>query len=1166
MVGVFAAVLSLMLSAEGQAPDSLQSLELQEDASRLFILGEGASEAPGLYTEVRQCLEDLYRDWKTNQLQPDLEDRLKNCLAKELRQSDLHFEFTRRRADNPALLDLIYQNTLRLLPEGKKSHWQMRRRNLLEIKYREHLVRFPIFSDALLFPGWGPDDATAIEDLILDKGSLPTSILEMALGNGEVSASDYTQIFSLLHPQASQAEKDLALARYQFFGRAFIHQWSLEEWTRNLEQQEDLPEEVNKWIKVWKEDLFFYAKLLELELQSTPIDWNSPSFFSAETLNSLTWVDQQYASLWPTFQTEFPLREIAREARKLNADPRLPLLSIEIEKFIIDSGIWSSEEALQFRKAKAEVESGIWLGQADATSSYRKLSDALRCLLAASIFPQLSIRVARAILEDAFFQLPKSEQIGALQLAASRPTEEAGETFIDRLNKSNLLILEDRRRLLRELVRIQGRWIQAEDLPWIEWQSDKVLLTDGKTNLKRSEIERDEMREAIAEFGSQIRYGWSPKFLVDSLMIHLYPSKNYWENEGQKLFSELGRQDKLWTLRQSLEKAKAQGIDPQTIEKIEAELKSIFVSPNGVSRLDGSSPGVWLASFWSGFKHDPARAIPGVLTGATMTLVFKWSGLKWAFVFIAGDSALRFQTAAVQNPRNLEWYEIDLDRGYSTWVGKTFADMAQNLYQTGSMLWEPKDDFDHLEAWYRTGEMTYDFLAVSVGSAGMSRLLSETSLKMRRLPNKRYRKLEETKSLGRRLTEREGQLREKIRILEAKRNELPDFKDKSSRKIENEIQRLTDELIRINSSSGMKRLSLPSFWARQTGRIFWRAGETLFLARPFPRWQDFRTSNWLRYWQRDFQMTRSQLDDLLSKTDAKWRHSLENPTIQSRLVNREPLSKAENQAIIQNPGENLSAIYQALKVYEDALQKSVAIGKPLQKFIGLLKELLKQEDLALSGVKKLTARPPRTLENWLAGLERFRVGEFRGPKLKLGIQKELRFSGEALEQASTLRLLDASRAFDHLRAIETRLRFRFQTAEFAGSSAQISALKSFGDDLVRVQERLNLELGQRITVITNSISVVKWPDLLTNLKKDRWISPQSTLERSSLKKAVEEAKPAIEVPLTLKSRQGEWKLDSSAKPFEAYFLKTPEGNFEIFIGREVFGEWRVLSRFTLGPL
>jgi len=1167
MEGLAAAVLSLFLIAQEQSPDPLQALELQEDAQRLFILGDSRQQSTGLYSEVRECLETTHREWKTKTLRQDLRQRLKHCLATDLRLSDLHFEFQRRRADNPAALDLIYKNTLSLLPEGRKSHYEMRRRNLLEIKYREHLVRFPIFSDALIFPGWSLDDRIAIQDLLVGDGGLPADVFEKALLLQELTREEFAQIFYILHPQAPKSELELSLARYYFFGRAFIHQWTEEEWASELEKANDLPIESKKWIEGWKKDLPFYATLLHLELESRPIDWDSPYFTSENKLNILLWVDMQFGALWPQFRTELPLKELAEEARKLHPDPRLPLLALEIERFISESGNWSAEEALQFRKAKAEVESESWLSLEDSQSSYRQLPDELRNLLAAIFFPQLSVKAARAILEDSFFRLSSPEQIGALQLAAASDTKDAkGEIFLERLTKTDPLKLEDRRKILRELVRIHRRWILAEDLPWIEWQADRVLLLDGKSVLKRSEVERDEMRQAIDDFGSQVQYGWYPEFLIDPLMIYLFPSENYWKHEGEKLFSELTRQDQLWSLRDRLEKLKAEGIDESAILHIEAQLKSLFVSENGISRMDGSSPGVWLASFWSGFRHDPARAIPGVLTGAAVTLVFKWAGVRWAFIFIAGDSVLRFQTAAAQNPRSLEWYEIDLDRGTSTFVGKTFAHMAQDLYQTGSMLWDPKDDFDHLEAWYRTGEMTYDFFAFSAGSAAMSRILSESSLGLRRTQSRRWEALHEAKTLGQKLSEKENLLRQKIRNLESQRAQMSDLNGKLSTKLENEIQRITDELTRINSSSGLKQLSLPAFWARQTGRMLWRAGETLFLARPFPKLREFRAENLIRYWQRDFQLTRLQVEELLLKADQKWRASLTDPVFKSRIVDRELLTKTERAAILENPGDSLSAIYRTLTKYEESLPGSKTAGKKLQALIDLLKKTLEQEELVVSGIQKLKIKTPGVLETWLARLENLRKGEFGGPKAELGIYNELQFSSRALDQASTLRLLDAGRAIDHLRALEARLRLRFNTAEFAASPAQISALKGMGEKLMPLQERLNAELSKRSAFVSIESTAMSWVDLLAQLKKDQWVSPQAVLEPSSLRQAFVHSKIASEVPAALKEMKGEWKVDYAAKPFEIYFRKTPAGNLEIFIGREMYGEWRLVSKFQSGPL
>ncbi len=377
---------------------------------------------------------------------------------------------------------------------------------------------------------------------------------------------------------------------------------------------------------------------------------------------------------------------------------------------------------------------------------------------------------------------------------------------------------------------------------------------------------------------------------------------------------------------------------------------------------------------------------------------------------------------------------------------------------------------------------------------------------------------------------------------------------------------MTDELQRINSSSGMKRLSLPSFWARQTGRLLWRTGETLFLARPFPRLRDFRSRDWIRYWQRDFQMTRSQVDALLLKADHQWRAAMRDPVLNSRVLNQRELSAPERAAIGENPGVNLAATYNALKKYEEALPFSKDAGKYLKKLIDSLKESLKQEEAALSGIQKLKALEPGALETWVAQLERFRKGEFRGPRTDLGNHFELQFSNDALQQATTLRLLDGARLIDHLRAIETRLRIRFQSAEFAASSSQLSALKGFGERIIEVQERLNLELGRRSNLVPKEIARLRWVDLIEKLKKDRWVSPEASLDPATLRQAMQSAKVVTEPPPSLRNMKGQWQMDASSKPFDIYFLRTPGGSVELFIGREIFGEWRLISRFPLGVL
>ncbi len=737
---------------------ALEELELREDARRLFILG--SYEEDGLLSAQRECLERSLALYQTKASIEQVKNTLHSCFSFSTLLSDLDFEF-QRIASSQWLKEFYHRNLVRL-PESKRNFYNLRRLLLLEIQYKEFLLAHPVFGEAQVLPGWSLNQWPTVEELLNNSPAI-----EVALSATDLPFEEFRNAQTALHPGVSD---DLIISnyfRYWVFGRRLVWDWTSDEWIENIGTPPGLTplqqESFFKQLTEWKLQSEFYNFLYEKSLHTSPIDWLGPSGFESDQRSGLRWLFHEYAQIWPRFKNEFPILELASNIANGTLDPQIALLELEIEKFIFESGAWSSGEIEDFKKARAEIETGVWLDRPKEDSSYRSLSDSFRNLMAIQFFPQLPLKAARRILDGDFFSLPQSEQIWALQrLLVSLSTfsntaqnlAESKFRFEDWLKAYQLSDLQnqnERNQLIKGLILLARRQNELEDLQWTVDNSDRLILLDGNS-LPKSEDVRSQMREAIrlAEENKMegVHHSWMPDFLFHGLMIHLFPSPDYWENESKKFWNELKRQDRFWEKRKLLT---ALENDPSaTAEQkkvILEELKNLFRTEEGFARFDESSNGVWRACFVSGLMHDPARAIPNIVAGAIISLVFKWAGTRVALIFILFDGGLRFQTAAAFNPDDREWYELDLSKGFSTPVGKFFAASAQDIYLTGSALLDPSEPLERLEGFYRLGELSYDFAGFSIGSGITHYALRGSSLSWRRGQARALRNFQNARNL-----------------------------------------------------------------------------------------------------------------------------------------------------------------------------------------------------------------------------------------------------------------------------------------------------------------------------------------------------------------------------------------------------------------------------------
>jgi hypothetical protein len=1148
-VRLFVAFLSLffsvvVLGAQGSSSlsmppmGSLQYLEIREDLRRLFILGSPAQ--PGLLSQQRRCLERAYEHFKAGNQREELEGLLRTCVRLDLQLSDLDFEFERVTHEDPQWLQRTAESTWDLLPEDRRSFIDLRRRLALERSYREFILRYPIFAEALILPGWKFEDLSSAQELIF----YSIENFDLSLVLEDLSDFDFfSDIFEKLHPASPKEDVHLAYARYLFFGRRLQKNLGSEEW-QNEVQRIDL-----SWAHAWKRDLDFYELVWKVILKdSRALDWNSPRYFGSEKRSGLRWMYGEYRRAWSRFSSEFPILELSDQLDRGARDPRLALLPIEIDMLIEDSGLFSGDEITLFRRARSEVESGRWLNTKQEDSAFRQLSVELRYLMSSLLFPSLSVEIGASILDASFFHLPIEEFGSAAQkLVAALPEV---QSLFDRLANENITKVDQRYEFVREVVRLSLKDRKLLDWEWIELDESKILLLDEKSILPSSARERDSMRSAMEEFSGSLNYGWYPEFLIQAFMIHLFPSEHYLLNESKKFWNELQRQQRLWPLK-DLERELLQNSSIENSEELKearTQLQQLFETAQGISRIDASSPGVLLACFVAGVKKNPWRIPLGVLSGSIVTFVFKWKGAQWMFVFVVGDTGLRFHTAASQNPNDLQWYELQLEKGTSSPVGRFFGEFLQDLMVTGKGLLDPAQDLDRIEAWYRSGELAVDFSSFAAGSALTQRILGGSSLSWRNAHAQRQASIRSIEARLQKLDSSSRRLLEEIHDLKARRLKLTADSSKEAKRLDALI--LEKERLRLRYEGiGFGRTpSLISFWARQTGRLLFRAGESILLLRPLPRWKDLRLPRLKEYWSRQSQVSRQDLEQALLLAESRL-----TPTDLKhwRSLSQAPLSAPESKALLKSRALALEKIDRHLSRYESKIGKSEDSISELQRLIQSIDDLLSTEELSFSAIQKMSSvesHPARSLNRYME----------RG----IDYLNSILTREELFIRARQAALLQSQKSLTVLRALDARFRYRLHHESFEVIPSQIQ-------QWTRIQARIEL-LSQKITPALDDAlqkstnSPYQMVSLRTYVSQvEQRLAPQHVwkIDSKSLSDLNFVKISGDDLPVSLQALKGEWTQAYS--PTQSLrvlkWIETSQTQ-QIFILRKQLGEWRVIDR------
>jgi hypothetical protein len=496
----------------------------------------------------------------------------------------------------------------------------------------------------------------------------------------------------------------------------------------------------------------------------------------------------------------------------------------------------------------------------------------------------------------------------------------------------------------------------------------------------------------------------------------------------------------------------------------------------------------------------------------------------------------------------LQWYELQLEKGTSSPVGRFFGEFLQDLMVTGKGLLDPAQDLDRIEAWYRSGELAVDFSSFAAGSALTQRILGGSSLSWRNAHAQRQASIRSIEARLQKLDSSSRRLLEEIHDLKARRLKLTADSSKEAKRLDALI--LEKERLRLRYEGiGFGRTpSLISFWARQTGRLLFRAGESILLLRPLPRWKDLRLPRLKEYWSRQSQVSRQDLEQALLLAESRL-----TPTDLKhwRSLSQAPLSAPESKALLKSRALALEKIDRHLSRYESKIGKSEDSISVLRRLIQSIDDLLSTEELSFSAIQKMSSvesHPARSLNRYME----------RG----IDYLNSILTREELFIRARQAALLQSQKSLTVLRALDARFRYRLHHESFEVIPSQIQ-------QWTRIQARIEL-LSQKITPALDDAlqkstnSPYQMVSLRTYVSQvEQRLAPQHVwkIDSKSLSDLNFVKISGDDLPVSLQALKGEWTQAYS--PTQSLrvlkWIETSQTQ-QIFILRKQLGEWRVIDR------
>lgn len=701
--------------------DDLDALQDQPEfiflAQDLNLLGQ-RKPASNLFRRQASILETLNEELALKDSTVELTPAEMNWIRANIQraydlQSSLQFaryHLYRTTLEFPQYYEKYYNSEFERLPKGNlRTHENLMIRLELERFQKLFYLRFPLVGDFLPFAGLRGHRLSNFFKFF----GRPKVVTDEVLAALNSSKPLTMNVFEQLYPQLEASERTRLYGLYLHFGFFAEHPEALpanfEDFWKSIESLETFAA-----TQIGQKEAFIFYEILKMGGAWQFSLKRNPAFKADPESPALIWLRLEFAG-----QNE-KLRQAIDDCEKASDAGAIKELQDLIDENVAD---WfDAETDFDFRDALDQIESYRWVTLNAEDYAYLRLPEKARNLLAARIFPELNLRLSRAILEMSFFSLKDSERVEIIDLLFSDPQKaQAIFTRIQLLGTHPLDVAEIHIQLMKaaaeRLIPPKPRALASRT-----FDSDQDP-TDG-VELPLIGPAQEEMQIQIELHKGEIDSGWYPQSLIESLMVDVYPTPNHIENEMKHFWSEWNRQKFLEINRAEIDRLKS-ALAKASTDAERTELKSQLEAAINLKNskmahvvFDPNSQASILGAIAYGITPDSWTDVKGMAKAAGIGLVFvvavRLFGPKRVAVVLIGDTFARLVTSSYLNDNTENFLTEDLGKGYSTWLGLWTAESLQGLarlisraQQTGDIDQQELIE-DRLNAFQSLGEFGRD--------------------------------------------------------------------------------------------------------------------------------------------------------------------------------------------------------------------------------------------------------------------------------------------------------------------------------------------------------------------------------------------------------------------------------------------------------------------------
>ncbi len=404
-----------------------------------------------------------------------------------------------------------------------------------------------------------------------------------------------------------------------------------------------------------------------------------------------------------------------------------------------------------------------------------------------------------------------------------------------------------------------------------------------------------------------------------------------------------------------------------------------------------------------------------------------------------------------------------------------------------------------------------------------------------------------------------------------------------AQKLLTQIENLRHQRLQLESYIAERPPALPQFWLNQSVKLVTRVGERVLLLKIIPRLRGFRVSKLVDYWSREAQLTRSQATTGLKVAEQKLFESRFELAARSSALEPKPKTKvteemragfsrsrAERFQRLDQLSEQIQNQEQVFKGARTKLSRWASQKRAHMKLDEWIKEFeaaLKDEDLSLSLIESLRPNPTRTSEELVHFFEPlferfsalFERREFAG--YRANYAKAKNWLPQEFVELENLTHSRALKSLNSLNAIEIRLRHFYELEGRSISARQAARIRKTTEHISKLKSKiLDWQTQQNAKGLSSKLSE-DFSTYIAETKARGFPSSQKSISLKSVNRSPSELVTRSELPPVLQKLDGPWrKLKIDSTELEVYVRFSNHGGSELFVGRKILNEWRVLDR------